>query len=91
MGYRIDYTNGKEEPTKPDIIRKWKWKSYCIAAIVAIGILCSFGKDRIVNWLIPEDASATQGAYESFIDQLKNGRAFDEAIEAFCKEIIDNA
>lgn len=43
------------------------------------------------EWLLPGDARVTEVALNTLVEDLKDGDSLDDAITAFCQEILKNA
>lgn len=91
MAYRINYT---PEDTKryphPQSSRDIPWKKYCTLFLILVCTLylklCG-----IPDFLIPGDAEVTKQATQTMIADIKAGEPLDDAVTAFCIEIIHSA
>jgi hypothetical protein len=66
----------------------------CIgASICAAMILLSAtgGVNRVKEWILPGNAQVTEAALDNLVTDLKEGEKLEDAITAFCQEIIDHA
>ena len=90
MGYRISYENGR--------IKKHTVKEHRIgfkpigigltSAALAITMMVPQGRLWLRDLLLPGDEEITAAALDSMVDQLRQGEPVEEALEAFCKEIL---
>lgn len=90
MGYQIMYSpedNHKYPAYKPKSKNRWLFPVVItIALLVAAGI--PNVRNSLERWLIPGDAQVTKAAFSAMLDQLRTGEPIDEAVTAFCREII---
>lgn len=59
--------------------------------IAAVVILCVVYWDSFTKWLLPGDYQTTIDAFRKFTVSIKSGTQAREAIEVFCRDIIDYA
>ena len=88
MSYRIQYDT-KKHPWQ----KRLKRQRY----VLPVGIICIslltlgyFGMDKL-QFLLPGDPSVTAAALDNMTNSLQEGETLQEAITAFCREILDNA
>lgn len=91
MAYQIHYTpedSHRFPQTQNKMVFPWK-KAFTLAFILA-GIIYvkTYG---LPDFLIPGDPEITVPATQSMISDLKAGEPLDDAITAFCLEIINGA
>ena len=92
MAYKILYS--PEDARKYPISRvegKGKWLR-CTLVCIALCSLLSVPKVRIAleKWLIPGDVDGTKTALSTMLEQIRTGEPIEEAVSAFCREIIYN-
>ena len=86
MGYRIMYQSiGKHSNFQST--GRIKKVIVLSAAVLCIGALIAF-RNVLLQWILPGDPVVTGRALENMIQSLQNGVQFQDAITAFCKEII---
>ncbi len=87
MGYRIEY--------EPELNKKYPKKSQlrplhiavvCIA-VIGLVVLLSSGENRLQILMTPDDAAA----FNNMVDNVRAGTSIQEAITAFCREILYSA
>ena len=88
MSYRIQYDT-KKHPWQ----KRLKRQKY----VLPVGIICLslltlgyFGMDKL-QFLLPGEPSVTAAALDNMTNSLQEGETLQEAITAFCREILDNA
>ena len=88
MSYRIQYDT-KKHPWQ----KRLKRQKY----VLPVGIICLslltlgyFGMDKL-QFLLPGEPSVTAAALDNMANSLQEGETLQEAITAFCREILDNA
>lgn len=93
MSYFINYNpeTANKFPVKTKSVRKSGYaKVIAIILIMVCIILIYSARESIVDWLLPGDSVVTKAAISGFVDDIKNGAPFSEAITAFCREIVQN-
>lgn len=94
MGYRIEYDSGKKqyEVRRKDPLR---FPAMVAGALVLFVLLTMVfwdaGAAAIRDALIPGDDVVTLQALESLASDLRSGASVQEAVTAFCREIVDGA
>ncbi len=66
----------------------------CIAVSICtvVMLLSATGYlEKFKEWIIPGDAEVTEAALSTLVEDLKQGDSLDDAITAFCQEILDHA
>lgn len=88
MSYRIQYDT-KKHP--------WQKRLKRLKYVLPVGIICLslltlgyFGMDKL-QFLLPGEPSVTAAALDNMANSLQEGETLQEAITAFCREILDNA
>ncbi len=94
MGYRIEYDAGTAvtERTKSKD-RKPKIKTAAlllVAGLVAGTLVWPKGRAWARDLLLPGDEAVTAQALEDLAEDLAEGGPVSEAVEAFCRQIIEN-
>ena len=94
MGYQIRYDAGKAVKTglkerKPAAV------GMVAAGLVAVCLLVRLfwpaGMDKLRQMVIPGDPEVTGRAAEQMVSQLHEGVPVGDAVQAFCREIMDEA
>jgi hypothetical protein len=94
LGYRIKYEGDMVITTTQPAMNKKAKRILCIAiSICSIVMLLSVssGLDKLKEWILPGNAKITETALNTFATDLKQGEPLDDAITAFCREILDHA
>ena len=94
MGYMIYYGKECEAEHNWNTRSNGRHKRRIIAAVIICAALlaAAMGKtDAMQNLLIPGNPEVTKAAFAQFSDDIRNGEHLDEAITAFCREIINHA
>ena len=93
MGYKIEYgCHGRSRFCKPirKPIPKWCVAAGCVCLVVA-SIAFGWQSEQVRDLLIPGDPEVTAAAFALFIEELRSGEGFREAVTAFCTEVLKNA
>lgn len=80
-------------PIHPQMGKRTK-RILCIGiSICAAMILLSAtgGISKIKEWILPGNAQVTEAALDNLVADLKEGEKLEDAITAFCQEILDHA
>lgn len=91
MGYKIEYSP-HENQRYPVKNRPSKKKHMGVALLAAI-ILCSLlpkVRSSVVSLLIPGDDTITKSAFQLMVERLRDGDPINDAVTAFCQEILNN-
>lgn len=90
MGYIIQYDPEKNAQYPSKAVRHGRKGRYFVIAIFLcmIFVLAIRYRSAVQDWLIPGDTAVTTAAFETFSDEVRNGKPLGEAIAAFCKEVI---
>ena len=91
MSYKICYfpENSRRYP-KVSSVRRLNWSKY-IAVLLLFGFGVWVKFQGVPDFLIPGDPEITKQAAEMMITELRNGEPVDDAVLAFCQEILDSA
>ena len=93
MAYRIDYG--------PAITKKMingagqlRWQTMTAAFLLLFVLLVKQswpeGTDKLKTYLLP-GGEGTDMAIETLVDRIHDGEPLGQALEVFCRQIIDNA
>ena len=86
MGYQIQY-----EPQKNKLYPVIKAKKPMFARLVLLMILlAAVFLGYKTDWLIPGDPEVTKDAFSDMVVMLQQGADVDQAVAAFCAEILDH-
>ena len=93
MSYRIEY--GTAVPLK---YQRKKRKSHARTLTALSGLLFALavgqfwpeGRQVLRRYLLPGEPSATEWAFSQMMSDLTHGIALEDAVVAFCQQIIDN-
>ena len=91
MAYQIQYSPEafKRYPqvnkTKKLRIDRWMYLMLVVLAVLWLRI------NGIPDFLIPGDPDITKAATIAFLDDLENGSSVNDAVDVFCREILDGA
>ena len=93
MGYKIEYDPeiGYKYPVKKE--RRFLTLRRCMAiALFSLSIcICVHYKNTLADWLLPGDPQKTQTAFEELSKDIRGGESLADAVQAFCKQIMDDA
>ena len=93
MSYRIEY--GTAVPVK---FQEKKRKShvriltalFILLFVLGVGEFWADGKQVLQKFLLPGEPSVTEQAFSDMVSDLTDGAALEEAMVAFCHQILDN-
>ncbi len=88
MAYVIHYrSRGKKKyPRRILNIKNQITLLFCVGVlIVVIGITAHHGG---FLWMVPGDPDVTAPAFTEFMNALSDGDSFEDAVTAFCREVI---
>lgn len=94
MGYYIQYDT---DIVKTEMQTRSAGKQIKLSWIVILLVTTILGctaysyKDAMQDFLLPGDAKVTAAALEALADDIRKGESFEEAVTAFCVEIVENA
>lgn len=93
MGYKILYNPEMKEKFPEAKRNMFTQKFIKVLAVAAITVLIFsvLGRENVVDYFIPGDPDITQAAFETMVNELKNGAAVKNAVAVFCREIITGA
>lgn len=92
MGYQIQYgqtmvkrkvIDHETDVNKPPLV---KWIIISMVILVAVFL----GNSGYLDFIIPGDKDITTAAFSAMIKDVQEGESINEAITAFCLEILDN-
>ena len=94
MSYRIEYDFSNKQFRKQQL----RWGRILPVAACLCILLVAFsvkfwpeGREVLESVLIPGDEAVTKEAFHIMLLDLRNGTALGEALNVFCREIIENA
>lgn len=88
MGYRISYQIiGENHKSRPGGKRKI---AFIVCAVAVCAGLLIAGRNVLLRWILPGDPVVTGRALETMIQALRSGTQFQDALTAFCREVIAN-
>lgn len=92
MGYKIRYDAFMPKAgTYKCNQRKKRIIKWIITGILVLGLLVpAYRKGFLKELLIPGDSVVTQQAIENMVANIKDGATIQDAIVAFCEEVIEN-
>ena len=90
MGYRIVYHGSEAKKTQAKRKRFCKKRIAIGVIVVLLGAVIAIPKVRngMRDLLLPGDEQITLAALEGMVADLKEGEPISEALETFCREII---
>lgn len=91
MGYQITYSDGSIQK-KTTRRRRIKWKPVLLSvtAMVLTSVLAvPSGRMWVRDLLLPGDEEVTAAALHGLVEDLNAGEPLGDAVEAFCREIIN--
>ena len=90
MAYRITYGEGSIQKQSVKLT-KIRWKpillGICVSAL-ALTLVIPGGRIWLRDLILPGDEEVTAVALEDLAQNLGNGVSLEEAVDAFCYEII---
>lgn len=92
MGYRIEYTDGGEKARslKEKAPSRWLMTGmFLLVFAILVNCLYPRGKEVLEMIFWPGDKAQTVAALETMTEELGAGKPVGEAIEGFCREILD--
>lgn len=92
MGYRIEYDDGAGKALHQKKRRPSRWLVTGIFLFVFVFLVNCFwprGKGMLEEILWPGDKAQTVAALETMAEELGAGKTLGEAVEGFCREILD--
>ena len=94
MGYSIEYgASGPLETAWRAGRKKQKRRNIIVIAlgIIILALLFSGQIRAVQDFMIPGNPDVTRAAFAQFTEDLRLGTSFSNAINTFCREIIDHA
>ena len=93
MGYRIEYDSGEGKyQVLPE--RKSRVPAFTTAALAGFLLMTHLfwpaGEDAIRDFLIPGEDAVTIAAAECMAAELREGASLQDALESFCRQIIQH-
>ncbi len=93
MGYRIVYEqrSGKYQVEKQPFMGLRGWTGLCFGAFLLLtSLFWQDGREVLAEYLIPGENSVTLSAARGLRDDLRSGAELEDALEAFCREVIQS-
>ena len=94
MGYRIEY-DGHTGALEIQKVQPWRLPTLTCICFLVFLMLCSMfwpeALDLLEELMIPGDNGITLSALDAMTHDLRAGATFEEAVSAFCLEIIRGA
>ena len=89
MGYAIQYTTGtaKKYPLKRKIRLHKKKTVLAVCGVIAV-LAALMQISAVRRLLLPGDPVITERAIVKMVDELQAGEGLQEAVTAFCREVI---
>ena len=89
MSYKICYSpeNSKKYFQSRKNMRIWWGKMCMLALVLAGGVWLKI--NGVPDFMIPGDSDVTRQAVSSLLADMKDGEPIEEAVVAFCEEILD--
>lgn len=94
LGYRIVYDSGTSVKT-PIREPKSRLLMMICGCLLLFGLLTKLfwpaGADKLRSILIPGDPDITTRAASEMVEDLRSGMSVEDAVQAFCREILNEA
>ena len=93
MGYRIEYdgSSGKYEVKKEKPLGLAAMTLLCFGVFLLLtGLFWPEGREVLGEYLIPGDNQVTLHAARNMGNDLRSGAQLGDALEAFCREVIQS-
>lgn len=92
MGYSVSY-NPELNDRFPSYkkTRKMKYKVIALALVLVFAFIALKNNDQLRHRIFPGDPVETEQALNMLSYDIQNGVTVTDAIETFCRYIIDNA
>jgi len=94
MGYRIKYEKDMVKMPVHTQMNKRTKRILCIGISIcaAMMLLSATGSiSKLKEWILPGNPQVTETALDNLVADLKEGEKLEDAITAFCQEILDHA
>ena len=94
MGYRIEYGSGSAVTYSDKKLRSRRMQLtacfFLLFCTVASSVWPSQWR-RAKDYLIPGNPAVTKAAFSGMTEQLRLGENLEDAVVAFCREVVDGA
>ena len=87
MSYQIQY---EPEKNRKFPVRNKKKNNPTAAVVVALILVVCMGIGLRTGWLIPGDPQVTTEAISHMVDMLRQGQPVQDAVTAFCTEVLEH-
>ena len=92
MSYRINYRSFGEEKKGPRKTHSWLASALLVIFLLFGAITVKQkGLSWVTNYLLPGDPAVTAAALENMAEDLKNGESLQDAVAAFCRQIMEQS
>lgn len=94
MAYTVSYTEAGKMERNNVVSSKSNHKilvSLCLVLLLVFGTVKLLSSQRIQQFLIPGDPKITAAAFSEMTQSVRDGQPVDDAIVAFCRQIIAEA
>ena len=93
MSYRIVYggsTPAQYPPTRSKKHLQLMTAVFVMLFALAVGQFWPRGREVLRNFLLPGEPTVTEQAFSELVSDLSQGIKLEEAMGAFCQQIIDH-
>lgn len=91
MAYKIEYGEVAELLKPKTKLRQFVIVFLILALVVAAAVIKSVGLPFVREVLLPGDPAVTAMALDALAENIRDGIPIFEALETFCKEIVNGA
>lgn len=93
MSYRVEYEPVKKvRNVEKRVVRVPALTASCLLLfLLLVNGFWSQGREVLREILLPGDAAVTAAALEEFAQELKMGEPLGDAVEGFCRTVIEEA
>ena len=91
VGYKIEYSPETAYCYPQHNVRKKRNYGRWICTLFLVGAMLWMRVYGIPDFLIPGDPVVTRSATAAFMDDLSEGVSVNDAVTAFCRNILDGA
>lgn len=92
MAYRVDYSNGGRQGEEPEKRHPFRGALICfLLFLILVQLFWPKGRDAIAKLLLPGATETVWAAADGFADQVRTGEPVGEALESFCRSVLESA
>lgn len=92
MAYRVDYANGGRQAAASEKKHPLRGALICFFLfLILVQLFWPKGREAIQKLLLPGATETVWAAVDGFADQVRTGEPIEEALEAFCKSVLQDA